>query len=207
MARSPNAADTHAALLEQLAASDAEAARLYEEQQRLARIMNDLVGRVKQIWTYEHNEVAESQTNKTFFRLSMDVAWRLQQRRNINLGKLLNLLERKCGERRNTSGVRNNMNWMPYYRDDNVFVDKDEAAAGDGADNDRAIRTNEDPRLGLAPRRIVAHPQPGTPAGGGAGRRMLPPPSSGAAATIGWTVARSCSATYSAWCRPAGLRS
>ena len=95
---SSNAADTHAALLEQLAASDAEAARLYEEQQRLARIMNDLVRQVKQIWTYERNEFAESQTNKTFFRLSMDVAWRLQQRRNINLGNLLNLLERKCGE-------------------------------------------------------------------------------------------------------------
>ena len=111
-------------------AADAEASRLYAEQERLAQIMKRLVEQVKQIWRYESEESVEQKSTQAFFKLSMDVAWRLQQRRNINLGKLLNLLERKCGERR--GNVRDSRNWMPYYRDDNVFVDNDDDVSDDG---------------------------------------------------------------------------
>jgi hypothetical protein len=122
-------------------ADDAEAASLYEEQQRLARIMTDLVAQVQEIWQYEQTESTEQKSNKTFFRLSMDVAWRLQQRRNINLAKLLNLLERKCG---NSGGERRKEGkWMPYYRDDNVFVDNDDDDAR-ALETDANIRMTED---------------------------------------------------------------
>lgn len=174
----PVAGDVHgaadranAALLAQLAASDAEAARLYDEQQRLSRILSDLVGQVKDIWTVEKTESAEARSSKSFFQLSMDVAWRLQQRRSINLGKLLNLLERKCGERSNTGKVRNAMHWMPYYRDDNVLVvhDAEDAVDDDPEGSGNAMMGH--PTHGLLPRRLVTHgfhpPPPGMPGAGG----------------------------------------
>lgn len=95
-----------------------EVQRILYEQMKAKVLLQFIVAQMRGLWAKKSRETTQKFREKLGRTLSVvkNVTWDLERYRIMQVTKLINLLDRRTGRRQG---------WLPYYTDDNVFVQSD----------------------------------------------------------------------------------
>jgi hypothetical protein len=138
------------------------AQRLLAEQERLDALVAEIVGQVSRLWPTVQS--APSSRRAEFFQTSMEVAWRAQKKRAINVGKLISMLDRKVSAR----------GWYPRYDHRDELRDGSDDETSSSSSHSENDEENETMLLtysggGAATNTLSSSSLIGTQRGGGVG--------------------------------------